>query len=172
MYPQHHIQCLGWLLGSLCSSGWVEGHVGQRLRFAKLRQAGAWDPWLQCLHLDTPLLHPKIQRSHQGLKITTCMGNRGKFWITGYKKTKNPNATCEDLGAKAGYAPCTQNHHGVSRPSQPPLQSDPGHTPTLTPYKERVGKGTHHVFSLPPSATGASVKLSPTFPFWPGVNFY
>ena len=29
--PQHHIQCLGWLLGNLCSSGWVEGRVGERL---------------------------------------------------------------------------------------------------------------------------------------------
>ena len=115
---------------------------------------------------------PQNTKKPSGPKNNHVHGQPGQILDNRIQKDQNPNATCEDLGAKAGYAPCTQNHHGVSRPSQPPLQSDPGHTPTLTPYKERVGKGTRHVFSLPPSATGASVKLSPTFPFWPGVNFY
>ena len=59
-----------------------------------------------------------------------------------YKKTKIPAATFEEPGAKAGcweqklgtgYAPYTQRHRG-GHLCQP---SSPGHTHTLTAYKEK-----------------------------------
>ena len=46
------------------------------------RQAGTWDPTLQCLHLDVHLLFPssnRIQRSYKELKITSCMHRWGKL---------------------------------------------------------------------------------------------
>ena len=82
------------------------------------------------------------------------MGSWGKLWTTRYKKTKNPAATSEEPGAKAG---CREQKQGVgsksrvlrmppalnptkgwakhlSHPSGPTL----GHTPTLTPCKEQA----------------------------------
>ena len=51
-----------------------------------LRQAGTWDPLLQCLHLGKRLL----EQQNKGLKITVCICSWGKFWTTRYKETKKP----------------------------------------------------------------------------------
>ena len=91
-------------------------------------------------------LNNKIQRNYKGLKISVCMHSWGKLWTTRYKKTKNPSATSEEPGAKAGrpeqnqstvHAPCTQHHQsGGQTTSATPPDPTPGPTPTLTPYKE------------------------------------
>ena len=79
------------------------------------------------------------KETYKGLKITACMSSWGKLWTIRYKKTKNPAATSEGPGAKAGYCACPlpstppkgwADH--LSHPSSP----TPGPAPTLTPYKE------------------------------------
>ena len=77
----------------------------------------------------------RIQRNHEGLKIAACMHSWGKLW-TRYKKTKNPTATSEEPGAKAGHCACPLHSappkgwaDHLSHTSGP----TPRHTPTLTP---------------------------------------
>ena len=48
----------------------------------------------------------KIQRNYKEIKITACMHSWSKLWTKSYKKTKNPTATSEELGAKAEYSAC------------------------------------------------------------------
>lgn len=63
-----------------------------------MRQAGAWDPWLRCLHLDTPLLQQRNKKKPSGTK-KNCehMHSWGKFWTTRYTDQKT---TSEEPGAK------------------------------------------------------------------------
>ena len=80
----------------------------------------------------------------------------GQILDKGYKQTKNPNATFEDPGAKAGYCafilhtpwPNGWANH-LSRPSGP----TPGHTSTLNPCWEQapplLQQGTCCLFLLP-----------------------
>lgn len=86
--------------------------MGQLLKFAKLRHAGAWDPWLQCLHLDTPRLHPQNTKKPSGPKNNRVHGQLGQILDNRIQKKQNPNATCEDLEAKAGYVPCPKTTMG------------------------------------------------------------
>ena len=74
----------------------------------------------------------KIQRNYKELKITAC--SWGQLWTTRYKKTKNPTATSEEPGAKAGgqeksrvllMPPAHNTTKGVGRPPKPPLRPDP-----------------------------------------------
>ena len=98
---------------------------------AVVRQAGTWD-----LGPFAAVPAP----GQKGLKITACMHNWGKFWTTRYKKgQKNPTATSEEPGAKAGS--CA----GPLRSTPPKGRADhlshpscltPGRTPALTPCKE------------------------------------
>ena len=97
-----------------------------------------WDPGplLQCCgaciwaHLYSS---NKIRGKHAGLKLPVCMHSWDKLWA------KDPTATFGEPGAKAGY--CAYPLH-----TPPPKgwaihlshPSGPGHTPTLTPYKEQA----------------------------------
>lgn len=38
-----------------------------------------------------------------------CMCSWGKLWITRYKKSQNPTAASEELGAKPEYSACHQH---------------------------------------------------------------
>ena len=83
-----------------------------------------------------------------GLKITEYMCSWGKFWTKDTKRPKNPTATFEvpgakagGWGAKAGYCPCplhTTPPKGWANYLSHPSGSTPGHTLTLTPYKEQA----------------------------------
>ena len=103
-----------------------------------LRLAGTWDALLQCLHLDRCLLgspRDRKQRNYKWIKIAACtLQSKGKLGTTRYKKTKNPTATSEEPGAKAGgweqkqgtsHAPCTHHHLKVGKQSKSALQLDP-----------------------------------------------
>ena len=140
-----------------------------------LRQAGTWDPWLQCCNACTRThlsSSNKIQRSYMGLKITVCMGSWGKFWT---QKLTNPIATFEEQGAKVIVESKSRVLHmrpafnitiGVGKTPESPFCSIPAHTPTLSPYKEQahfltpgVSKQRSLLFVLAPSAaTGTPVK--------------
>ena len=90
-------------------------------------------------------------------------------------------ATSEEPGAKAGGQEQKQGTVHAPLYKIPPkawakhLSSSgptPGHTPTLTPYKEsahpaplgeQASKGTCYLFSLPPVAAGAPIKLCLNF---------
>ena len=53
------------------------------------------------------------------------------------KRSKNPTATSEEQGAKAGYWACplhTAPPKGWADHLSPPSSPTPGHTPTFTPY--------------------------------------
>ena len=83
----------------------------------------------------------KIQRNWMRLSVTVCTGRGDKFWTKNTKRAKNSTATFEKSRAKAGYCSCplhTIPSKGwvdhLSHPSGP----TPGHTLTLTPYKEPV----------------------------------
>ena len=109
-----------------------------------MRQAGTWDPLLKCCNACTWThlsLSNKIQRNYMGLKIIACMCSWGKLWTKRYKRPKNSTATSEEPGAKVGYCACPLHltppegwADDLSYPSGP----NPGHTPTLTPYKEQA----------------------------------
>lgn len=105
------------------------------------------------------------------LKITSCMCNLGKFWtkkIQRDQKIQLPLLRCLKQKAKAGYCPCSlcspppkEGAKSLSHPSNP----IPGHTSTLTPYKEQacapLGSKPERgpiCFHVPPAATGALVK--------------
>ena len=96
------------------------------------------------------------------------MRNWGKFWAKIQKRPKHPTATSKELGAKivcqeqkqgTAHAPCTQHHKEVGKTLKPLSCLTPGHTPTLTPYKEPahpvsgVSQGTCYLFLLPPATT-------------------
>lgn len=71
------------------------------------RNETGWDlgPFAAVLALE-PLLvssNKRIQRNYKGLEITGCIHSSGKLW-TRHKKTRDPTATSEMLGAKAGAA--------------------------------------------------------------------
>ena len=51
---------------------------------AVMRQAGTWDPLLQCLHLDTPLLKQENTKKLYGTKNNSW----GKFWTKDTNKPK------------------------------------------------------------------------------------
>ena len=109
-----------------------------------VRQTGTWDPLLQCCNACTWThlsLSNKIQRNYMGQKITACMHSWGKFWTKDKKRPKNPTANFEEPGAKTVYFVCPLHipptrewAKHLSHPSGP----TPGHTPTLTPYKEQA----------------------------------
>ena len=159
-----------------------------------MRQAGTWDPLLQCCNACTWThlsLSNKRQRNCMGLKITACMCSWGKFWTQKIQRDqKNPTATFEKAGAKTGCleqkqgTACTWPLHTTSPKGWAKLLSQPsgptpGHTPTLTPYKKQAcppqgvsNQGnllfvlTAHCCSRGPS------KALPKFLVWPLVNFY
>ena len=76
---------------------------------AVLGQTGTWDPLLQCLRLDTPLLGKQDTKKPYGTKnncVACAAGtNSGKKIKKKRPENGNPNptATFEEPGAKAGY---------------------------------------------------------------------
>ena len=126
-----------------------------------MRQAGTWDPFLQCCNACTWTnlsSSNKIQGNYMGLKITACICSRHKFWTKDTKRPKNPTASFEEPGAKARYWECPRTQHYQSgQNTGPPLQPEP-HTPLpsshlrnkLTPNStsEWAGKGAY-LSSLP-----------------------
>ena len=149
-----------------------------------LRQAGTWAPLLQgCSACTWTRLSSsnKRQRNYMRLKITGCMHSWGKFWTKDTKRPKNPSATFEGPRAKAGYFACplhtTPPKWWANHPSHPSVPT-PGHTPTLTPYKERArpragSKQGNLLFVLTPCCcSGVPSKALPEFLVWPLINFY
>ena len=122
-----------------------------------MRQAGTWDPLLQCCNA-CPWTHlsssNKIQRNCMGLKITVCMLGQhcmlgqlcacwGKFWTKDKKRPKNPTAPFEEPGAKAGgqeqkqgtaHAPCTKHHLRGEKNTQATPPARPRDTPLPSPH--------------------------------------
>ena len=123
----------------------------------------------------------KIQRNYKGLKITACMCSEGKLWTIRYKKTKKPTATSEKPGAKAVYCECpvhiTPPKAWANYLSHPPGPI-PGHTTTLTPYKESARphwaseKGNLLLVLAPPCCSRVPNKALPEFLVWSLINFY
>ena len=132
--------------------------------------AGAWDPLLECLHLDKPLPEQQKQRSYEtknncsACRAWTVMNSKIQ---KGYK----PTTISASAGSKSRTLPWSPAHStkSVSRPRQPPLQPDPPHqsAPTLTSFKEPVsphsGSQQGDLFlvrapSLPHAASQDSVK--------------
>ena len=144
-----------------------------------MRQAGAWNPLLQCCnactwtHLSSS---NRIQINCMGLKINSCMCSWDKFWTEDTKRPKNPIATFEEPGANAGGSGARAGYYTCPLHTTPPKRwakhlshpSGPisGHTPTLTPYKgqarphlrERASKEIFCLFSLPPAVAGVPIK--------------
>ena len=97
-----------------------------------------------------------------------------KLWTTRYKKTKNPTATSEEAGAKAGYCACPllstppkgwADH--LSHRSCP----TPGHTPTLTPCKELAHPTSGSEWPREPVTYSRSPTAAAGTPVKPCLNF-
>ena len=112
-----------------------------------LRKAGTWDlgsfaAMLQCLHLDKCLLEPQNTRKLSKTKNNCLHAELGQI-LDGkiQKDQKNPSCHFWRAGRKAGYCACPLHStppKGWVNPLSPPSSLTPGHTPTLTPYKEPV----------------------------------
>ena len=113
---------ISWGLVSLTS--FVKDEIttskaSRKLGRALVRQAGTWDPFLQCLNLDkrTNLsLSNKIHRHYKGLKKkkkkTACMHSWGKLWTIRHKKTKEtqlPLLKSWEQKQGTAHAPCSQH---------------------------------------------------------------
>ena len=77
-------------------------HVSLEEEKLILRQAGTWDPLLQCLHLDKPLLQQQNTKKLQGTKNNFMHGQLGQIMNKKIQKDQNPTATSEVSRAKAG----------------------------------------------------------------------
>ena len=89
---------------------WREGAPSRRLLCSgggMVRQAGVWDPLLQCLHLDECLPGNRIQRDHKGLEISThmCSGDSNEqstpVLLPGRSHGQRSLAGCRPWGPKA-----------------------------------------------------------------------
>ena len=123
--------------------------ASRKLGRALVRQAGTWDPFLQCLNLDkrTNLsLSNKIHRHYKGLKKKKkkdCMhAQLGQIMDNKTQKDqRNPTATSKELGAKAGYCTCpllTAQLKGWANHLGYPSGLTPGPTLTLTPMRSQL----------------------------------
>ena len=119
-------------------SGWL----GKALRGPSLRQAGTWDPSLQCLHQHKRLLQQQNTKKLNGTKNNCVHGRLGQIMDNKIQKDpKNPTAASEEAGAKPGcwvprVPPALNTTEGWADHLSPPSGPTPGHTPTLTLYKE------------------------------------
>ena len=155
-----------------------------QIKYTPLRQAGTWDPLLQCcLHLDTPLLEQQNTKKLYGAKNNHVHAQLRQI-LDKRDQEKYPTATFEEPRAKAGY--CARPLHttppkGWAKHLSHPSGPIPGRTATLTPYKEqapapspqgKASKGACCLFSLPPCCSRGPPKALPDFPVWPLINFY
>ena len=142
-------------------------HLGYVLPMAyplwhmNLRQAGTWNlgPFAAVFVPGQTFSWATDTEKLYGTKKHCMHAAEGQGMNNKIQKGQNPAATSEGPGAKAGttHDPCTQHHQGGGRP---PLRSDPGSTPTLTPFREQASlhprlpslgtrsKGTCHMFFL------------------------
>ena len=140
------------------------------LNSVSLRQTGAWDALLQCLHLDTHLLVQKNTKKLQGTKTNCTHVHMGQRRNSKIQKGHKPTAISELPGAKARYyesslytAPPRGWADHLSHPSSPTHQS-------IHPHRHPIygnSKGTCHWFSLP-GAT-ARVLTKPCLNFSSGL---
>ena len=149
----------------------------QSLHGLLLRQAGTWDPLLQCCNVCTwthlPLNNKRQKNNYMELKITACMRSQGKFWTKDTRRPKNPTAASEEPGVKTGcweqkhgteHAPCTPHHQRVGKTPKPPLRPDPWTHPYPHPIQgtslppQGASKGICCLFSQPPASVGTPIK--------------
>ena len=89
-----------------------------RLKYQVLRQSGTWGPLPSSAYTWTNIsLSNKVKRNYKRLNITARMPSQGKLRASGYKKTRNPTATSEELGAKSRV---------LCMPPKPPLWPNSG----------------------------------------------
>ena len=99
---------------------------------------------LQCWHLDTPLLKLQNTKKLYGTKNNGVHVHLGQILDQKIRKTQETStATSEEPGEEKQWVGSKSSLHAtpakgradhLSHPSSP----TPGHTPTLTPYKEQV----------------------------------
>ena len=81
-----------------------------------IRQAGTWDPLLQCLHLDKPLLQQQNTKKLQGTKNNCLCVQLGQIMDKIQKdqkkkeKTQLPLLKSREQKQGTAHAPCTQHH--------------------------------------------------------------
>ena len=104
------------------------------------------------------------------------MHSWGKFWT---KDQKHSTATSESQEQKQGTCPLhTPPPKGWANHLRHPSGPTPGHTPSLTPYKEPAhpssgSKQGKLLLVFAPSCGGRSPsKALPEFLGWPSINFY
>ena len=167
-----------WVCNSPVRAESLHNHRLCSLSVHLLIWTGTWDSLLQCCsactwtHLSSS---NKIQRNQMGLKITACICSQGKFWTkdTKTKKIQLPLLKSPEqkqgVGSKSRYCACPQHTtpaKGWANHLSHPSSWTPGHTVTLTPYKEqgyprlreRASKEACCLFLLPSAAAEAPIK--------------
>ena len=97
-----------------------------------MRQAWDWDPLLQCLYLDAPLLQQQNTKKLYGTKnnCACALGANSLEQILDAKGTKRPKtsaSTSEEPRTKTGLWGAKQEDYAfpLHRPPKPPLQPNP-----------------------------------------------
>ena len=97
------------------------------------------------------------------------------------KNQKQPTATSEGSGAKAGYCPCPLHRtppKGWANHLSNPFNLTPGHTPTFTLCNEPAlpsrgaNKRNCYLFFTHPCHCRSPNKALPEFLVWPLINIY
>lgn len=172
-------------------TGWLNGRVvlrtaPQESHFelncvweVNLRQEGTWDPWLQCLPLETHLLQQQKTRRLQGWETASCVAGTNDrqqdvsapkpsyFWGKSRSKSR---VLC--------VPPALNATKGVGRPPRTCLQPDAGPIPTSSPSPSLSSHTSGSklgclLFSLPPTRCSRGPhRALPEFLVCPLINFY
>ena len=91
-----------------------------------LRQVGTWDPLLQCLSLDTPLLEQRNTKKPYRTKNNCRPAQLAKFWTKDTKRAKNLTVLLNILKQKQGMGSTEQGtaHHLHSTPPEAKEKSE------------------------------------------------
>ena len=100
-----------------------------------LRQVGTWDPLLQCLSLDTPLLEQQNTKKPYRTKNNCRPAQLAKFWTKDTKRAKNLTVLLKILKQKQGMGSTEQGtaHRLHSTPPEAKEKSE-SVRPTVTPW--------------------------------------
>ena len=140
---------------------------------AVLRQAGTWDPLLQCLHLDKCLLKKQNTKKLYETKNNCMHVQLGQILDNNIQRDQKPNCDFWRAGSKSrvlSMPPAYSTAKGVGKPPKPLSSPSPGCIPTLTPYKEPawppwVSQRNCCLFLLLVAEAGAPIKPCLNFLF-------
>ena len=145
------------------------------VQWLHVRQAGTWDPLLQCgdacawTHLSSKRQNTKKLYGTKNTCKVVRADSEQKIQLPVLKNQEQKQGTT--------HAPCTQ-HHLKARENHASSLT-PRHTTALAQYQEQAPLGEQATskeicgfFLAPCAATETSIKALPEFLVWPLISFY